>query len=359
MSRRIASFPHMGNYAHVFKDLAHLLDCDPMVAPPITKRTLEIGAKHSPEFVCLPFKYNLGNFIEAIEQGADVIIQAGGGCRFGYYAAVQEAICHDIGYDVDFIQLSSAVDVGSVVRFLRKQNKRVSAREMRRVINLTWQKLRVLDGVEDIVRKNIGFEVEAGAHEAVFDAFMTALSDAALAKDVEELEKQTKTALAEIPSDKPERPMRVAVVGELYVLMEPFSNMDVERYLGTRGVEVHRFCNVTGIIDRAIEGYPHIQRMLDTTDPYLTYDTGAEGVYSVYYTLKLMDEGFDGVIHVKPFGCMPEVTAMAALQRISRERTFPILSMSYDVQTSTTGVLTRLEAFCDMLSMRRKEPINA
>ena len=335
MTRRIASFPHMGNYAYVFKDLAHLLDCDPMVAPRITKRTLEIGAKHSPEFVCLPFKYNLGNFIEAIEQGADVIIQAGGGCRFGYYAAVQEAICHDIGYDVDFIQLSSSVDVGSVVRFLRKQNKKVSAREMRRVINLTWQKLHVLDAVEDVVRKNVGFEIEPKAFEKAFDAFLIALSDAADKAAVERLEAETIAALGQIPIDKPENPMRVAIVGELYVLMEPFSNMDVERYLGTRGVEVHRFCNVTGIIDRA------------------------EGAYSVYYTLKLMDEGFDGVIHVKPFGCMPEVTAMSALQRISRDRTYPILSMSYDVQTSSTGVVTRLEAFCDMLSMRRKEPIHA
>ena len=50
-----------------------------------------------------------------------------------------------------------------------------------------------------------------------------------------------------------------------------------------------------------------------------------------------MDEGFDGMVHVKPFGCMPEVTAMSALQRISRERTFPILFMSYDVQTSEHG----------------------
>ena len=349
----------MGNYAHVFKDLAELLDCDAMVAPPITKRTLEIGAKHSPEFVCLPFKYNLGNFIEAIEQGADVIIQAGGGCRFGYYAEVQEAICHDIGYDVDFIQLSSSVDVGSLVRFLRKHNKRVSAREMKRIVDLTWQKLHVLDEAEDRVRKNIGFEVEAGAHEALFDSFLRALSDAADKRAVEQVEREVLAAFKAIPIDKPERPLRVAIVGELYVLMEPFSNMDVERYLGSRGVEVHRFCNVTGIIDRAIEGYPHIQRMLDTTEPYLSYDPGAEGAYSVYYTLKLMDEGFDGVVHVKPFGCMPEVTAMAALQRISRERTFPILFMSYDVQTSGTGVITRLEAFCDMLSMRRKEPIHA
>lgn len=349
----------MGNYAHVFKDLAHLLDCEPRIAPPITKRTLEIGAKHSPEFVCLPFKYTLGNFIEAIEQGADVIVQAGGGCRFGYYAEVQEAICQDLGYEVDFIQLSSAVDIGSVVRFLRRHNKRISAREMKRVINLTWQKLHALDAVEDVMRKNIGFETRAGAHDTLFGSFLDALSNAEDKVSVDRLERETRHALELVPIDKPERPLRVAIVGELYVLMEPFSNMDVERYLATRGVEVHRFCNVTGIIDRAIEGYPHIQRMLDTTEPYLTYDPGAEGAYSVYYTLKLIDEGFDGIVHVKPFGCMPEVSAMSALQRISRERTFPILFMSYDVQTSSTGVLTRLEAFCDMLSMRRKEPINA
>jgi len=52
---------------------------------------------------------------------------------------------------------------------------------------------------------------------------------------------------------------------------------------------------------------------------------------------------------------MPEVSAMGALQRISRDRGFPVLFMSYDAQTSEAGVLTRLEAFCDVLSMRRQE----
>jgi len=46
---------------------------------------------------------------------------------------------------------------------------------------------------------------------------------------------------------------------------------------------------------------------------------------------------------------------MGVLQRISRERAFPILFMSYDAQTSEAGVLTRLEAFCDVLAMRRQE----
>jgi predicted nucleotide-binding protein (sugar kinase/HSP70/actin superfamily) len=288
-----------------------------------------------------------------------VIIQAGGGCRFGYYAEVQEAICRDVGYDVDFIQLSSAVDLASVVRFLRRYNKRISPRKMRAVIDLTWQKLRALDQVEDIVRRNIGFERTEGMHEAALGEFLGEIERVPDLVRLDSALREMVDRLAAIPVDKPERPLRVAIVGELYVLMEPFSNMDVERYLGQRGVEVHRFCNLSGIIDRAIEGYPHIQRMLDETEPYLHYDPGAEGAFSVFHTLRLMREGFDGVVHVKPFGCMPEVTAMSALQRISREQTFPILFMSYDVQTSSTGVLTRLEAFCDMLSMRRKEPVNA
>jgi len=50
---------------------------------------------------------------------------------------------------------------------------------------------------------------------------------------------------------------------------------------------------------------------------------------------------------------------MGVLQRVSRERSFPILFMSYDAQTSEAGVLTRLEAFCDVLTMRRQETVHA
>ena len=58
-------------------------------------------------FVCVPFKYNLGNYIEALESGANVLIQAGGGCRYGYYAEVQEQILRDLGYKFEFVKLMS------------------------------------------------------------------------------------------------------------------------------------------------------------------------------------------------------------------------------------------------------------
>ena len=98
--RKVISFPHLGYYHIVFKYfLSNACRCDVVVPPVSTKRTIELGAKYSPDFVCVPFKYNLGNYIEALEKGANVLLQAGGGCRYGYYAELEEKILIDLGYD--------------------------------------------------------------------------------------------------------------------------------------------------------------------------------------------------------------------------------------------------------------------
>ena len=302
MTRPVVSFPHMGNYAHVLAPLAELIDADVLIAPPITRRTLEIGARHSPEFACIPFKYNLGNFVEALDAGADVLIQAGGGCRFGYYGEVQEAILRDLGYDCGFIQLSSDLKVTSIARFLRRYNAKITKTRVDHAINLTWDKIRLLDEIEDGVRKRVGFEVEEGAHDRFMEWFLAEVSKAPEREDVARLKEEARAALETIPIDRPDNPLRIGVVGEVYVLMEPFSNMNVERYVAKRGVEVHRFCNVSAVLDHAIEGRKNIEKMLAVTDPYLKNHIGADGTESVYLTMRLMQEGFDGVLHLKPFG---------------------------------------------------------
>ena len=100
------SFPHMGNYyipvSYLIKNITHQ---EVIIPPKITKRTIELGSINSPDFVCSPFKYNLGNYIEALEQGANILAQAGGGCRYGYYAELQEKILKDLGYNFKFINL--------------------------------------------------------------------------------------------------------------------------------------------------------------------------------------------------------------------------------------------------------------
>ncbi|MEJ2248282.1 MAG: acyl-CoA dehydratase activase-related protein [Candidatus Lokiarchaeota archaeon] len=95
------TFPRMGNSWPAFKTLIETLGVE-VVLPDITSRqSVKFGVKHSPEFVCFPFKPTLGDLRNALDKGADTIVMAidCGPCRFGFYASVQERILRDVGYD--------------------------------------------------------------------------------------------------------------------------------------------------------------------------------------------------------------------------------------------------------------------
>lgn len=351
------SFPHMGNYSIPVKTLAERLDCEIVVPPKMTRRTLELGARHSPEFVCIPFKYNLGNYIEALDKGANLLIQAGGGCRFGYYGEVQEAILRDLGYDFGMVRLLGGWKLRDHIDDFKRVNPRLTLLGALSAYKLALRQTQALDVVEDYVRRNAGFEVEEGAFEAVHAAFLAELDTARDKRTIASIEKRYLDELAAIPTERPDDLLRIGIVGELYVLMEPFSNLFVEKELAKRGVEVHRFVTVSNMVAHGgRKGPAHLDDLIAKSGDYVRYHLGADGTESVSMTYQLMQQGFDGVLHLKPFGCMPEVNAMASLQRLSREHTFPILFISYDAQTSETGLKTRLDAFCDMLRMRKQRP---
>ena len=105
----IVSFPRLGNYVYpIYNMLERLVDkknVEIMMPKEMSRNTIELGSNASPDFVCLPFKYNMGNFIESLENGANFLIQAGGGCRYGYYAEVQEQILRDMGYNFTYVSL--------------------------------------------------------------------------------------------------------------------------------------------------------------------------------------------------------------------------------------------------------------
>ena len=45
---------------------------------------------------------------------------------------------------------------------------------------------------------------------------------------------------------------------------------------------------------------------------------------------------------------------MPVLSNLSRDWKMPVLYLTYDSQTSDVGLMTRLEAFYDMVEMRKK-----
>ena len=102
------SYPLIGNYGFIVQYFLENVLRDKVIRPPsITSKTLELGSKYSPDFVCTPFKYTLGTMIESLEMGADTLIQLGGGCRYGYYHELQNKILKDLGYKFQLINLIS------------------------------------------------------------------------------------------------------------------------------------------------------------------------------------------------------------------------------------------------------------
>ena len=350
----------MGNYFCALKCLVELLSDEVVEPPPITKKTIELGFKYSPESVCIPFKYNLGNYIEALEKGANVLVQSCGGCRFGHYGELQQEILTKLGYKFEFIRfefIKPANDFNflSPIKNFKRLNPAVSYCKIISKFTLCFFKIRYLDYIEDIIRKNIGFEKNKGEFEKSHRAFLAELESADTIRKIYFLKKKYKKQISKIKLEKPDKPFKVGIIGELYSLMEPFSNFYLEKELAKKGIEVHRFITVSSILHEVFSGRRYLNRHIKNAKPYLKYQLGAHGTESVSRAISLIKQKFDGIIHLKPFGCMPEVSAISALNRISKDYKFPIIYFSFDSQTSETGIKTRLEAFHDMLLMKKNK----
>jgi predicted nucleotide-binding protein (sugar kinase/HSP70/actin superfamily) len=349
---KILSFPHLGNYHVPIEFLLKKLFEGVKIqkAPPITKRTLELGSRHSPDFVCIPFKYNLGNYIEALENGANVLIQAGGGCRYGYYFEVQEQILKDLGYDFEFVCILDTKPI-ALYRLCREIGCNLPPHKILYYILLTIKMVKVIDLVDCYVRENIGFETdkENRGFDTAYHKFMNELKSVGGFRMLNKIYKTYDMNLKGIGINKPQNCLKVGLVGELYTLMEPFSNFFIEKELAKYRISIKRYINVTYLL---FEKSKLSKKTLKDAGEYLKYRIGADGTDSVADSRFFARMGYDGIIHIKPFGCTPEVNAMPMLQNIGQDYKIPILYFSFDSQTSETGIKTRLEAFYDMLVMR-------
>lgn len=70
-----------------------------------------------------------------------------------------------------------------------------------------------------------------------------------------------------------------------------------------------------------------------------------------YYYLK--DKRMDGIIHVTAFGCGPDAILDKLMELECKSHHVPYLNITIDEHTGEAGILTRLEAFVDMLKIRR------
>ncbi|MGN0130847.1 MAG: hypothetical protein ACI4AA_00215 [Lachnospiraceae bacterium] len=353
MDVKRAAFPIFSHYNLCIKYFVEkALNAEYIMQPPMTNRTLELGARYSPDSVCTPFKSTLGSMIDALEAGADTLIMPMGLCRLGYYGELQEKILHELGYEFDFINFSeySTGNPKDYLKALHRINPKASAARMTRVGAETLRMLSCLDEIEEEYYKNCGFELKHGDFKAAWNQFLISMETAENLHDIEISYKTAKKEFASIPINKPEQPLQVGVVGEYFTAVDAFSNLNLEQKIADMGVEVHRWMSVT---NRNL--HYHGKNLSVGIKDYCRYEMGPTSTANIWCAKYYASHGFDGIIHAKSAGCTPEIDIMPVLQNISFDYKVPILYLSYDSQTSDTGLDTRLEAFYDMIHMRKKE----
>lgn len=358
MSEKIISFPHLGDYyVPINFLLTHTTNYKIMIPLPITKKTIELGSKYSPDTVCVPFKYNLGNFIESLENGANVIIQAGGGCRYGYYSEIQEKILKDLGYNFEFYSL---VDVDRfkpsyMYKIFKKLNPKINIFKFGYYSLLALTMLIYMDKIDEIIRHNIGFEVKKNSFKdlkkEMLDKFSKTKGFINLTKTYFKYKKKFKS----LEINKPKDTLKIGIIGELYTAMEPFSTYFLEEELAKNNIEIKRFTNATYLL--FIKAHMK-KKYLKKISKYCKYTLGADGMDNVYRAKWLSENGYDGIIHTKPSFCTPEVGAIPIIDKLCKEEDIPIIYFSFDQETSEVGIKTRLEAFYDMLKERKEKEWN-
>lgn len=137
--------------------------------------------------------------------------------------------------------------------------------------------------------------------------------------------------------------IKIALLAHSYDIMDDYICMDIINRLREMGANV---CTTSMMERNKIEkGALKLEK-----DLFWTY--GREIIGAGKYFLE--EKEVDGVINVSAFGCGPDSLTDDILDRdYKRNKGLPYMSLTIDEHTGEAGILTRLEAFIDLLRWKK------
>ncbi len=355
----------MGPNWVAFKTLFTSLGLDVVIPDPTNREAIKIGVKHSPEFVCFPFKATIGDFVNAIEKGADTLIMAidCGPCRFGFYASVQERILKDMGYkNITVIPLDQAdlLDfkwVKTLQEVSGRKDLFMYSKFVKAVI-LFLKKAKLLNDIQIAEGIFRAYERNQGDTTVLIKNLLNKLDQANKLPELRKFKSVIKQDFSNLDIDKIRNPLRVGVSGEIHINLEPYVNLDIRRKLGEMNIEVHQSLSLYDWVVHKFHLNYHRKWLEHLSHPYVPMDIGGECQWVLGEYIDKAQAGFDGFIHQYPFLCMPEVTARTIItNKLKGIYDLPVIYFSFDEQSGLAGFRTRLEAFSDLMYGRRNKEI--
>ncbi len=353
--------PLMGRYSALLKRLVDealaaegVEGVELELAPPITRQTVDRGSGYMDENVCLPAKIMLGNILDLQDAGVDRVLEWDncGDCRQKAYWLMHRSILRQVGAKVEVDALQPLDLTGWLESLVPGFSRRQSRRLVRHVLRGLW------------------------------------------AADLPQMQAQARRLER---ADAEGRP-KVGVCGEIYTVLEPAANLDLVRRLRDAGAYVHNalplsqflfhqlFEPADGPLSRGARhrlkwsaGFAYLgmwreigawcvggmqrpdvdadlyHRAFRETEPYLPKTgVGGHGKESIAWTIYYALAGFDSVVHIMPFPCMPEATTSVIIDEVARDYDISVNHFVFDQQFGEQNVITRAEALVNMVRFRHR-----
>lgn len=313
------------NYYPLWKTFCETLGVECVVSSPTHKRTLESGAARVTGETCLPVKIYCGHVLALAGQVDYVLVP------LIRQLGRDEENCPRLLGLPDLVRavipespplLSPEIDVSKGLR-----NVAAAIFELGR--RFTHNPLRLREAIDTAlaVQKRYEYKLRRG-------------STAPAA--IEQLERSGLETHPR-PTDGGFRPTRltIALLGHPYNLYDAYVNHGLLRRLQALGLAV-----LTSDAVPADEIRPFAERHQGRA--YWTYEHELAGAAAYY----LSTGQVDGLIAAAAFGCGPDAVMLETVQELARRHGKPMLNLILDEHTGEAGLITRIEAFADMLERK-------
>jgi predicted nucleotide-binding protein (sugar kinase/HSP70/actin superfamily) len=295
-------------YAPLWRTFFEALGAAVIVSGPTTRATLQIATSRATADLCLPAKVYVGHLL-ALAARVDLLfvpslrrpVPAATHCAniVGLPDLARSVLPDpskllEVDLDLDKARLALAQAVWAAGR------------------PLTWNPLQI-----------------ARAAEAAWDTYQ---------------ENRQRQALDQAPArgSQPATGLTLGVVGHPYLLRDEYINHSLLRRLEGLGV---RLLTPEALPVGAAERAVHVH----SGEAYWAYAPSLLGAGLCF----LETEAVDGLVAAIAFGCGPDSGLAPVLGQAAHQAGLPMLTLTLDEHSGEAGLVTRLEAFVDMLERKR------
>ena len=380
--------PYMIDHGYILAAAMRRCGVDAEPLPESDNLTLEIGRKYTTGKECYPSIITTGDIVKKTlssdfdaDHAAFFMPAASGPCRFGQYNRLHRIVLDELGLEQVPILVFDQTggyhrDMAALGRGFRLHS---------------WRAITILDSMQKMVLERRPYEVNQGETDAVYKDWLDRLikNVGQDSNTLKEFSGGVRDAFEAIRIDTGVPKPRIGVVGEIFVRSNQFANDLLIRKLEALGAQ----CGVppleewldyidhqrkrrnrlhleggwrdwsrqklTEIVqenvaeplrkqfDGSIESFARelsTQEILDRGHTYLTPAVEGEAILSMGRVVEYAEHGFDGIVNILPFGCMPGTIVSLLLHQFRQDHGLPVLNVVVE-GTKDPGESIRFEAF--------------